>query len=124
MPSSPPEDGKVRVAMLGFGVVGGGVVELLKPYDRTIALTKICVRDPSKSRDVELPQTCEVVTDPHAILNDESIDIVVEVMGGTDSAWTYTEKALKSGKSDGRSARYLTEVALGEMPGFLVTLGF
>ncbi|KAF4668926.1 hypothetical protein FOZ61_005437 [Perkinsus olseni] len=98
MPSSPPEDGKVRVAMLGFGVVGGGVVELLKPYDRTIALTKVCVRDPSKSRDVDLPRTCEVVTDPHAILNDESIDIVVEVMGGTDSAWTYTEKALKSGK--------------------------
>ncbi|EER07096.1 homoserine dehydrogenase, putative [Perkinsus marinus ATCC 50983] len=84
--------------MLGFGVVGGGVVELLKPYEHIISLVKICVRDVGKSRDVALPDGCEVVTDAQCIFDDASIDIVIEVMGGTDTAWTYTKHAMEAGK--------------------------
>ncbi|KAF4671224.1 hypothetical protein FOL47_001670 [Perkinsus chesapeaki] len=62
------------------------------------SVTEVCVRDPSKKRDIQFPEGCEILPDPEAILNDETIDIIVEVMGGTDEAWACTQKALKSGK--------------------------
>lgn len=80
------------------------IIERKKEYFKELAqtqidVTKICVRDASKERDFELPEGCEIVTDFDAILEDDDIDIVVEVMGGTTLAKDVVFKALRNGKS-------------------------
>eukprot|EP00292_Cryptomonas_paramecium_P005672 CAMPEP_0113713732 /NCGR_PEP_ID=MMETSP0038_2-20120614/32180_1 /TAXON_ID=2898 /ORGANISM="Cryptomonas paramecium" /LENGTH=402 /DNA_ID=CAMNT_0000640541 /DNA_START=128 /DNA_END=1337 /DNA_ORIENTATION=- /assembly_acc=CAM_ASM_000170 len=59
---------------------------------------KICVRDASKKRDFELPQGCAVVTDPKEILDDDSLEVIVELMGGTTLAWEIVQACLLKGK--------------------------
>jgi homoserine dehydrogenase len=95
-----------RIAIFGGGTVGGGIVELLQTKkalwkDLTgvdLEVVKICVRDASKARDFELPAGC-VITDKYSdILEDDSIDMVVEVMGGTTDAKKVIFESLKAGK--------------------------
>jgi len=61
-------------------VVGGGIVEMLR-NNPEIKFAKICVRDTSKKRDYEVPEGCIIVGDHNEVVNDPSIDLVVEVMG-------------------------------------------
>lgn len=97
----------VSIGIFGGGTVGGGIVEILekkkeyfeKMTGNTLTVKKICVRDASKSRDFELPEGCSVTTEYSDILEDDSIDIVVEVMGGTTKAKDVVYDALKSGKN-------------------------
>lgn len=65
----------------------------------TLKVKKICVRDASKPRDFKLPEGCSVTTKYSDILEDDSIDMVVEVMGGTTNAKDVVYDALKSGKN-------------------------
>jgi homoserine dehydrogenase len=95
--------------MIGGGVVGGGVYEIIMNRlggsssavkNNTPVITKICVRDATKSRDFHIDNsTTEVVTDVKSIVNDENIDIVVEVMGGVGLAKTAVMESLRRGKS-------------------------
>ena len=113
----------MKVGIFGGGTVGGGVVEILekkKAYlkslsDTDITISKICVRDASKARDFALPDGCDIVTDYDAILNDDTIDTVVEVMGGTKQARDVVYKSLKAGKhvvtaNKALIAKYLPEI--------------
>ena len=96
----------VKIALLGFGTVGQGTVELLtKNLDVIqnrisvpVIVDKIYVRNPDKYSHVALPATATFVTDYKEILQDSSIDIVVEVMGGTTFARTCIEEAIIAGK--------------------------
>lgn len=95
-----------RLGIFGGGTVGGGIVEILSKKaehftqltGEKITVSKICVRDASKERDFEVPPDCEIVTSYDDILDDDSIDMVVEVMGGTTDAKDVVYKALKKGK--------------------------
>lgn len=64
-----------------------------------IEVGKICVRDVARKRDFDVPANCEIVSDYDAILNDDSIDVVVEVMGGLTDAKDVIYKSIKKGKS-------------------------
>lgn len=95
----------MKVGLLGGGTVGGGVCEILKlrgPFLKTqgadFQITKICVRDAAKKRDFTLPEGCEVVTDPKLILDDESIEMVVELIGGVTVAKDAVMGAIAKGK--------------------------
>eukprot|EP00804_Cyclotella_cryptica_P027688 CCRYP_010296-RB/>CCRYP_010296-RB protein AED:0.11 eAED:0.12 QI:0/0/0/1/0.33/0.25/4/0/420 len=91
--------------MIGAGTVGGGVYEIIMNRlagnaNNTPVITKICVRDASKSRDFHIDTSAtEVVTDVKSIINDSEIDIVVEVMGGTGIAKDAVMESLRQGKS-------------------------
>ena len=65
----------------------------------TIEISKIFVRNPDKYTNITLPSTAQYVTNIDDVLNDESIAIVVELMGGTTFAKDCVEAALKHGKS-------------------------
>ena len=86
----------VKIALLGFGTVGQGTVELLTTnleviqhrINVPVIVDKIYVRNPDKYSHVILPSTASFVTDYKEILQDPSIDIVVEVKGGTTYART------------------------------------
>lgn len=97
----------VKIALLGFGTVSQGTFNLL--HDNvdlitnrsgvTIEISKIFVRNPDKYTNITLPSTAQYVTNIDDVLNDESIAIVVELMGGTTFAKDCVEAALKHGKS-------------------------
>lgn len=96
----------MRVGLLGGGTVGGGVCELLRLRRESLALhggadfqiAKLCVRDVAKTRDFAVPEGCEVLTDPMAVVNDTSIDMVVELIGGVTVAKDVILAAIAKGK--------------------------
>eukprot|EP00518_Triparma_eleuthera_P015885 CAMPEP_0197570530 /NCGR_PEP_ID=MMETSP1320-20131121/40855_1 /TAXON_ID=91990 /ORGANISM="Bolidomonas sp., Strain RCC2347" /LENGTH=418 /DNA_ID=CAMNT_0043132965 /DNA_START=25 /DNA_END=1278 /DNA_ORIENTATION=- len=89
-----------KIGMIGGGVVGGGVLTILHSLSSTLPLTvpKMVVRDPSKPRSFAVPSTTSVSGSIDDVLDDASIDIVVEVMGGTGAALDVVKRALASGK--------------------------
>mgnify|MGYP000953337851 FL=1 len=92
---------KVRIALMGLGNVGTGVwtilnsnkKEIMKRSGYEVEVAKILVRDRDKQRDVEVPDEI-VTTDFSDILEDDSIKIVVEVMGGINPAREYMLKCM------------------------------
>jgi homoserine dehydrogenase len=96
---------KVRIALLGIGNVGRGVWKILQSnqdeirkrsgYD--IEVAKVLVRDKNKDRGVYIPEEI-LTTDFNEILEDDSIKIVVEVMGGIEPAREYMLNAMKNKK--------------------------
>lgn len=94
----------VRVALLGCGTVGGGVLELLSRNRETLTqkigspleIAHILVRDKKKVR-VESCEPSRLTTDPNQIWNDPTLDVVIEVMGGAEPARTYIQTALDRG---------------------------
>lgn len=97
----------VKVGLLGFGTVGKGTFDLLQMNrdiianrtNVTIEVSKIFVRNPEKYKDITLPEGCVFTSSFEDILSDTSIQIVVEVMGGTGFARECIESALKAGKN-------------------------
>ena len=82
----------MRIGLLGFGTVGKGVYELTAPRD-DIEVVKVLCR-----REMKLPDA-EVTHDFNDILNDDTIDTVVEVIGGLHPAWEYVKAAIEAGKN-------------------------
>jgi homoserine dehydrogenase len=105
-PASVPSPEPVRVGLLGLGTVGSGVVRLLaenrdaieRRVGRRIELGPVVVRDPNRARSVQVPRDM-LTTDAGAVLDDPSVRIVVEVMGGVHPALEYILRALRSGKA-------------------------
>ena len=97
----------INIALLGFGTVARGAFDLLtgnkkeitNRTDVDITISKIYVRDPKKHEDKTLPAGTQFVTDVADIMMDDSIDIVVELMGGTTFARECVEAALKAKKN-------------------------
>lgn len=92
-----------NIAIIGFGVVGSGVYEtikinkelLTKNAGEEIRIVKVLdIRDFSEHEESEL-----FTKDFNDILNDDSIDIVVETMGGVRFAYEYTKALLEKGVS-------------------------
>ena len=95
----------IRIAIVGLGTVGTGVAKILTEQNQRIAqqvgrplqLVKAVVRDLSKPRDIELPSG--MITDQLSeVVDNDSIDIVAQLIGGTDIARTTMLQLLESGK--------------------------
>lgn len=93
----------VNIAVLGYGTVGSGVVEVINTNHESInkrAGQEINIKYVLDLRDFPGDPVQEVlVHDYEIIANDPEVDIVVEVMGGTEPAYTFVKRALESGKS-------------------------
>lgn len=93
----------IKVAVLGYGTVGSGVVEVLTTNAKIIAKRagqEVEVKYVLDLRDFPGdPIQSKVVHDFNIILEDPEIDIVVETMGGTKPAYEFVKKSLQSGKS-------------------------
>ena len=92
-----------NVAILGFGVVGGGVAKLIT--DNYKEVTRLGGDDINIKYILDLrdfpdsPFADKVVHDFDIIANDKEVDTVIEVMGGSHPAYEYTVKALSAGKN-------------------------
>jgi len=95
----------VKVGLLGLGTVGTGVVRIVEGHQEDlqsqvgspIAISKILVKDRSKSRSIFV-DSAKLTEDPWEIVRDPEIDIIVEVMGGIASTKEYILEALERGK--------------------------
>jgi homoserine dehydrogenase len=92
-----------NIAILGFGVVGSGVADLLtrnKAETERLGGDKINIKYILDLRDFPgSPFESLVVHDFETILSDKEVDTVIEVMGGSHPAYEYTMAALKAGKN-------------------------
>ena len=93
----------VKVAVLGHGTVGSGVVELFTKNKESIAARagqELTVKRILDLREFpELPYADKFTKNFDDILSDPEISIVAEVMGGLHPAFEYTKALLEAGKS-------------------------
>lgn len=93
----------VQVAVLGYGTVGSGVVEVLENNKEKInsrANEELNVKYILDLRDFPGdPYEAKVVHDVNLILDDPEVSVVCETMGGIEPAYTFTKRALMAGKS-------------------------
>ena len=92
-----------NIAILGFGVVGGGVAELITKNSAEVSRLggdEINIKYILDLRDFpDSPFAGRVVHDFNIILNDDSVSTVIEVMGGSHPAYEFTVAALGKGKN-------------------------
>ncbi len=92
-----------KVAVLGYGTVGSGIVEVIKTNQELInkrAGVEIDVKYILDLRDFPGdPYEDMIVHDVDIIMNDPEVDIVCEAMGGIGAAYAFTKTALSKGKS-------------------------
>ncbi len=101
----------INVAVLGYGTIGAGVVEVLQTNVDSIekkAGQKIVVKHILDLRDFPGdPNQDKVVHDYKVIEEDDDVQIVVECMGGLEPAYTFVKKALMQGRSVATSNKEL-----------------
>ena len=96
---------QIGVGFLGAGVVGSGALEVLLSKREKLAgvlgaelvVKRVLVRDPNKKRSVKLADGL-LTTNPAEVLDDPEIEVVVELMGSEEPAYTYMSQALAAGK--------------------------
>lgn len=82
----------MRIGLLGFGVVGRGVYEITTAREDMQVAKVLCLED------VTLPDA-EVIRDFQQILTDDTIDTVVEAMGGLHPSYEFVRSAIEAGKN-------------------------
>lgn len=94
----------IGIALLGSGIVGEGVLRVLDSQAQRLAdrygiafdVRHVVVRDVNKPRGFTAKQ--KLSTDAEAAIDDPSVHVVVELIGGVDRAGQLVERALKLGK--------------------------
>lgn len=93
----------IQIAVMGYGTVGSGVVEVLNTNQASInrrAGDEINIKYVLDLREFPGdPIESKLIHDFETIVNDPEIRIVVEVMGGVEPAYTFTKRCLEAGKS-------------------------
>ena len=82
----------MKVGLLGFGVVGRGFYDIVANRDDINVAKVVCLED------ITLPDA-EVTRDFQSVLADESIDTIVEAMGGIGKAYEFVRAAIEAGKN-------------------------
>jgi homoserine dehydrogenase len=108
-PTEATHQRPLRVALVGLGTVGKAVAaQLLDPGWRAAVsarglvppdLAAVGVRDPDRPRGITLPPRVRRTADLLDLVADPTIDAVVEVIGGTDTAGMVVRQALAAGKA-------------------------
>ena len=101
----------VNIAVLGYGTVGSGVVEVINTNHEIInkrAGEEINIKYVLDLRDFPGDPVQQILThDFIDILNDDEVKVVVEVMGGINPAYTFVKQCLAAGKSVATSNKEL-----------------
>ena len=101
----------VNIAVLGYGTVGSGVVEVINTNGKQINQRigdELNIKYVLDLRDFPGDPVQEVIThDFEDIIQDDEVEIVVEVMGGIEPAYTFVKRSLLAGKSVATSNKAL-----------------
>ncbi|HEY0750163.1 MAG TPA: homoserine dehydrogenase, partial [Chitinophagaceae bacterium] len=86
----------LTIGLFGFGVVGEGIYNVLQQTaSLQSSVKKICIRHPRKERNAPAQL---FTTDRDALLNDEEINVIVELIDDADEAYQIVKKAITKGK--------------------------
>jgi homoserine dehydrogenase len=96
---------EIGVGFIGLGTVGGGVARALierrdyfaRQVGAELVVRRAAVRDLSKQRDAGIDPSL-LTTDANEVINDPSVDIVLEVVGGEELASQWIRSAIAAGK--------------------------
>jgi len=96
---------KINIGLVGFGTVGVGVCKILQEQAELIKrrsnaefeVIKVAMRDVNKKREITLPSEA-ATTDWQEVVNHPDVNLVVELIGGTTTAFEVVSSALKLGK--------------------------
>lgn len=99
------EKRKIRIGLLGFGIVGQGVWKNIERNREALEyrlgaeldISDIMVKDLAREREVKVAESL-LTTDPSRVVDNPEVDIVCELMGGTREALDLTRRALQRGK--------------------------
>ena len=109
----------INVAIMGHGVVGSGVAEILINHSDRItqkAHTDVNVKYILDLRDFPVsPYSEKFIKDFNTILDDDSVKVVVEVMGGINPAYDFVKSCLLKGKSVATSNKELVAAKGAEL---------
>src|SRR6201994_3306140 len=106
---------QLTIGLFGFGVVGEGLYKVLQQTPSLKAsIKKVCIKNPGKKRDA--PASL-FTTDRDEILNDPSINVVVEVINESTPAFEIVSTALKNGKSVVSASKKMIAEHLPELLG-------
>ena len=101
----------IKIAVLGYGTVGSGVVEVIQTNQKVInerVGEELDIKYVLDLRDFPgTPVEKLIVHDFEQIVNDDEVKIVVEVMGGIEPAYTFVKRSLLAGKSVATSNKAL-----------------
>ncbi len=87
----------IKIGLFGFGCVGQGLYDVLSKTSGIKAeIIKICVKDKNKERSIN---RSNFTFDKNKLLNDESINVIVELIDNADEAFEIVSSALKKGKA-------------------------
>lgn len=86
------ENKKIKIGLIGLGTVGSGVFKTLKAFEN-IEVTKIAVKNINKPRNIENLDNSILTTDCLEVVNDPEIDIVCELIGGVEPAFSLIKKS-------------------------------
>ncbi|MCK4401850.1 homoserine dehydrogenase [bacterium] len=87
---------KVGIGLIGFGTIGAGLIKIIQ-QEKQVELKYVADLDIATPRSVEVNKSL-LTTDANRVLNDPSIDIIVELMGGIQPAKKFILDALKNKK--------------------------
>ncbi len=93
----------LKVAVMGYGVVGSGVCEVIRTNAKSLAdklgdQVEVKYVLDIKEVDPKDPEASKIVRDFDILLNDPEVSVVAEVMGGATFAYDYTKRLLLAGK--------------------------
>ena len=100
-----PMETRYRIAIIGCGVVGGATAQHLLQseklirtrYGLSVELVAVVDLDLTRARNIGLPESI-LTTDLEAALSRDDVDLVVELIGGTETAFTVIQRCLAAGK--------------------------
>ena len=95
----------LNVGLIGLGTVGSQVAERMLSWGPQLSrragvelcLKRVLVRDPSKRRSIQIDPEL-LTTDPAQVLDDPSVEVLIEVAGGDEPMRSYMEQAIQNGK--------------------------
>jgi len=101
------ENSPLVIGLAGFGTVGSGLAEVLRQnkdlirarIGRGIRIKTVLVRDIKKARTYALPEEATVTTNPDDLAGDPEISVLVELIGGKDTAYDLICDGLNAGKT-------------------------
>lgn len=88
---------QLTIGLFGFGVVGEGLYKVLQQTPSLLAnIKKVCIKHPEKKRNA--PSEL-FTTDADELLNDDSINVIIELIDDADAAFAIAQRALQSKKA-------------------------
>ena len=103
---------KLKIGLFGFGVVGQGLLDIIKGQDLNIEVIKIAIKDPAKKRNLDKKL---FTTEHQELLDNPEINTIVELIDDADVAYNIVKRALTSGKNVVSANKKMIALHLAEL---------